>query len=540
MAVDKNGWLSVRRKRLAALLAIVVLIGLPIRVYLAARAAMISRDAAVFIWYAQGLANDPVAEMREQAQHPLYPAMVLAAHGVIDVFSAAVPGLFSDPVVSWQLSALAVTFAGGLVVIVAVYVLAAILFDRRVALIAAALAAAAAEFCQLSADGLTDMPHLSLYLLGLAAGIRGIDTRRQRWLFVAGLLSGLAYLIRPEGAEVAVATVGAALLARRWRARDRIVGVIAVCLAAAVVASPYMLVTGKLVQKKAIGRFLRSAKAPGTPVRALEGELATSDMVSDARPCAIAPYRAGVEGGIVDLARAGGRILENWARSLRVTFLLPAVLWLIRRRDLPAAPNGWRLVAAAAALHLWILIALIIRWDYWALFSLRHVMILAALTLPFSAAGVSVLLGAVTGRWRWGVAAILTVVMVAPTLPWLLETRHTDEAHLRRAGEWIRAHSDGPARVLTTRHRVAFYANGLHLRSPLEANVEVILAEVRARRPDYVVFDERRMLRASASFFDDLQRAIRPGESLKQVHLEAAHGTRGCERAIVYRYAGPP
>ena len=139
---------------------------------------MISRDGVTFIWYAQRLANGPIAQMRVQDQHPLYPVSVYAAHRVIDAVQNVFPDWLADPVVSWPAAAMAVTLAGGLLVVVAVSCLAAALFDRRVAILAALLAALTAEFCQLSADALSDMPHLALYLFALAAGIRGIGRAR--------------------------------------------------------------------------------------------------------------------------------------------------------------------------------------------------------------------------------------------------------------------------------------------------------------------------------------------------------------------------
>ena len=101
------------------------------------------------------------------------------------------------------------------------------------------------------------------------------------------------------------------------------------------------------------------------------------------------------------------------------------------------------MIAAVGLLHLIILVALIIRFDYWDLFSLRHVMVLAGLTLPFSAAGVVIILDAAKEQWRRGIALLLAVAMIAPTLPWLLETRHADRAYLRQAAKWIRTRRIG-------------------------------------------------------------------------------------------------
>jgi len=248
----------------------------------------------------------------------------------------------------------------------------------------------------------------------------------------------------------------------------------------------------------------------------------------------------GKAGGIGDVGRAMGRVVENWCRALRVTFLLPAVVWLVRRRQVRGEPHGLRLIAMAGSLHVVILVALLIRFDYWDLFSLRHVVVLAGLTLPFSAAGVAAILDAVRPRRQRGIVLLLAVGMIAPTLPWLLEARHADRAYLRRAGEWIRRQGNDAPRVLTTRHRVAFYANGIHVRSPLEPDAPWILDVARNEKADWIVFDERRMLSQCPSFFDDLEQAPLPGETLDRVYVDPPANHESVLRVIVYRYEPAP
>jgi hypothetical protein len=326
-------------------------------------------------------------------------------------------------------------------------------------------------------------------------------------------------------------------------------------LGAGLVAPPYMIVTGKLVQKKSVKQFFggndESARiggpgslipSPSYSTRPARAEARGSSLHAQCPPeksMMIAGAGLGLV-NVTDLARAVARIAENWFRSLRVTFLLPAILWLIRRRDVRGEPFGIRLIAAAAALHVLILVGLLVRFDYWDLFSLRHVTVLAGLSLPFSAAGVAAILNAVVRPRRRAVALTLAVTMIAPTLPWLLETRHADRAYLRRTGEWIRTQAGPAPRIMTTRHRVAFYANGIHVRSPLGADPEQILAQARSQEPDWLVFDQQRMLKAAPSFFEDLEQAVVPGEQLEPVHVESSPDRKGTNRAIVYRYRAPP
>jgi len=522
-----------RRGHLWVLLAIVVLIALPIRLYLAIDAAMLSRDCTVYIWYARHLADDPIAAMRSQSHHPLYPIMILAGHQIYEGLGALLPGLPTDPVLSWQATAMAVTFISGLAVVMAVYALACVLFDRRIGLIAALLAAVAAEFCQLSADGLTDMPFLTVFLFGTTACILGLRKQSYGFLAAAGCLSGLAYLIRPEGAEVAVCGFFAvACFASGWTWRKKLIGLAVISLSAIAIASPYMAVTGKLVQKKSIKQFIWEDEHcsffdKGQPLLA-----DTSGFIAASHEQAGRFFQ--------DIFRALGRIIENWGRSLRVTFLLPVIVWLIRRRDIAGNFQGHRLVLTIVTLHLLILIALIIRFDYWELFSLRHAMILAGLSLPYSAAGIAVILDAAESRRRIWVAIILAVVLIGPTLPWMLETRYAHNLYLRQAGEWIRQTSGSSTRVMTLLNRVVYYADGEIVWPPFTTDAEEIVREVRKKKPDWLVLDDRRMLKQSPTFFEDLKKALRPGESLTEVFATTGTGKRAHHRALVYQFEAAP
>jgi hypothetical protein len=194
---------------------------------------------------------------------------------------------------------------------------------------------------------------------------------------------------------------------------------------------------------------------------------------------------------------------------------------------------------AAGALHIFVLFALIRGFDYADQFSVRHTMILAGLTLPFAAAGLMALLDLLPARRR-AVAGLLIVlgVLVAPTTPWMFDPRNAADAHLRRAGEWIRAQQPAGAKVQTFHHPVAFYANGVHQWSPREGDATRILNEARAHRPDWLVFDLQRMLRSCPSFPADLDAAAQPGE-LELVAVQQHFAKGRLQRALVYRYHPP-
>jgi len=527
------------------LLLVTLCIGLPIRLVIISRSVMVSRDTVTFIWYAQAMADDPLAAMRQHDQHPLYPAMVLGAHRLIEMLPVLPASLRADPIRSWTTAAIGVSLLGGLAVIAAIYLLASRLFDPQTGLLAALLASAAAEFCQLSADGLTDMPHLAIYLTAVWAALRGFHTARPAWFLLVGLLGGAGYLMRPEGAEPAVVAV--ALLTMPYFCslgwRRRLAGIALVLAGSALVASPYMMVTGKLVQKKSIWKFLNAEPAASRDVTCSLARVDPLYLIGGScegqQSAALEADEAIQAGAVGDVPKALLLIGEKWVRSLRVTFLIPFIAWLWWRRRFPADRTGVRVVQAAAGLHLAIVIALIVQFDYWELFSLRHVLVLTGLALPFVAAGMIAILESLPER-RQGVAALLLGFgLIAPTLPWMFEVRHRQDAHFRSAAAWMRENTPQRPRVLTERFRMAFYADADYIPGPLTADVTGYLAQARHHKPDWIAFDERRILRESPTFFTDLEQSLVAGESLQLARIEINKLRGSTRRVLVYHYRPP-
>jgi hypothetical protein len=208
----------------------------------------------------------------------------------------------------------------------------------------------------------------------------------------------------------------------------------------------------------------------------------------------------------------------------------------------------WTILLAAGLLHTVVCILLIVAFDYWNLFSVRHVLVLTALTLPWTAAGLAGLVDLCSGAGRswltpgraWAVAA---VVVVGPTLPWLLRAPNTEYAYLRQAGEWIHANYTQPQCVMTDQWHVPFYARarfcqrydkGWTLRWPGTADAAELMSWVRRERPTLVVLEESRLLKENSRFFEDLQgQAIAPGV-LRLVHSVSVPDPKRPKRALIY------
>src|SRR5262249_42248803 len=143
--------------------------------------------------------------LRTFDQHPGYPAAIW-------LFSAPVrAGAGGITPASMQLSAQLVSAFAALLLLVPMFYLGKAMWDARVGFGGALLY----EFLPISGHHLSDGMSESLFVLwvacGLLCGVWAMQSGRLRWFVACGVMTGLAYLTRPEGAIVLAAT-GLALL----------------------------------------------------------------------------------------------------------------------------------------------------------------------------------------------------------------------------------------------------------------------------------------------------------------------------------------
>ena len=240
-------------------LVLIVLAAVGLRGWKVFAADAVSRDGTKYCRIAQALADDPLDTMRAEAYPPGYPAAILAVHDVLRL---------PETPAGWAAAGIGISFVASLGVVVAVFWLGRLAYDTGAGLLAAAFAALLPALIDIGADAISDALHLMLYLWALGCLVTGVRRtmdpappaagRAFVWLAGSGTLSGLAYLVRPEGGGIALGglIVYAALAVRQRRlARHAVAG--AVLLAAFLLpAGPYMVITGELIHKKPILRRL--------------------------------------------------------------------------------------------------------------------------------------------------------------------------------------------------------------------------------------------------------------------------------------------
>ena len=509
----QDGW------RLALLLAAAaVLRGVAWR-----QTAVIFNDGPVFLGMAEAILEGRWDEIFAHPYHPLYPALVaLVSLASIELESAAV----------------AVSIAGGLLSIVAIFLFVRRAFDRELAWLAAWTVALHPWAVDFSSDVMSDGLYGGFYLMGFAALAALVDRPRLPLALACGAAAGLAYLVRPEGVGLLVSAVvlfGVRAIDRpESRGRSLACG-LAVGIAAMAVMAPLLLSvaeqTGEiaLTQKKSLlelatgeARVERPTTAPRAPQiveqRSRSGEARRIPLpISSERADgggAVTPPRT-LLGVLEAISRAGRTSLA--ALRYEIALMVLIGLWSIRSRL--QRLREWT-VAVPTALYMSVLVLLVWGAGYVAR---RHA--LAALlplvgyavvgwrALHFAfidslvARGLASAAGLKSPRFVcFGLALLLCVVWG----PRDLRARRDERVAVRAAAEWLADRGGAGSRVAAQKLRVAYYARADYVPLP-SGNFGSIEAILRAQDVDWVVIDADR-------FDDHSGLAEGAGSWLRTVH----------------------
>lgn len=523
------------RERWALLLILAAAIA--IRLGSAAALPCISRDGVFFVEFARQIAADPVAAMRGQTKQPGYSLLLLAtdaalggADGVLrDGIMPGENGRFgllgfglSDSelnaaaqcAVVWERCGQAISIFGGIAGVGLLFLVTRRLFDGKTGLIAAGLAAVWPQHVELSADVLSDAPHLALYLGCLLLGLRALRTTaggRGRlgggnalpsddvskvsavgpaWGFLCGICGGAAYWLRQEALGIIAACVICLLWSGWRRLRDtsssnnespiRKTALAAASIVAGFVVSvaPYSLIVGRVMPNKSLDDLLFGPDEPASAQRPF-------DPFAGHTVRAPEPSRAGP----VTWWDGPGRMAAGWARSggyVLSTFALLGFFW---RRSRSSDPAARQLVVAAAVLQL---SAAELRGLSYGVISDRYILVPAALCIPWSATGMRSLaewiaewIGAAsTRKGNVRIFTVVAAVAVGLMAYRVVRTHRGGHFSLREAGTWLAAHAEPTDVLLAPRQLgpLSFYA-GTRRWWPAGDSIEALRREVGIAAP---------------------------------------------------------
>lgn len=433
--------------RHVAYLAVLILIAGSIRFWLMAHTAVAARDSIGFIRYALELESKPWSEvLRGTEQHPGYPASILLVSWPVRHWMSGI-----NPR-SMQMSAQLATTLAAILLVFPLYFLGCELYGPKIAFWGAALFQVLPAAARATADGLSEGVYFLFAVTALWLAARALRKNSLLDFVLCGLAGGLAYLTRPEGALVIVAT-GLVLLAlqavpsmRRTWPRVLASGC-CLGLAALVAGSPYYLATGKFTNKPSVHDTIKGK---------LNGRSPTGEVGFQSAPAA-PPIQSGPttatagpllaiyappdlrDRKVWGLKAVGVEVFQAYGYFLGIPLLLG--VWCFRKALL-ACPGAWVLATLCLlqALVLWRL-AMVMGYV-----SERHVLMLVLGGVFTIAAGLDWLgeklaaspLNFLHVKW------LATVFLLVTTFCWLpstLKPLHANRAGHKAAGTWLASHS---------------------------------------------------------------------------------------------------
>jgi 4-amino-4-deoxy-L-arabinose transferase-like glycosyltransferase len=409
---------------------------------------------------ADGVVYVMIARQFQESGSPFHPLF----HPLYPICISLVQPLVGD----WETAGRLVSAVFGSLVILPAFALARAVVGRQAAILAVTLIAAHPLLVRSSTAVLCEATYTFLLVTGVLAARRALTAGPGVLLTLAGVLFGLAYLVRPEGAGYLVAMIAVAifLIARGHRRAGELLPWLGGAVVAFVgLAAPYVWYLtdslGRLTISGKIGHNLNLSLGVATepspmPVRVVENAFLFEKY------------------GLPELLP-----------GLLMLLVLPGVLaraktpgWLARDGVLLAAALP---PFASLAFHV----------------ESRIFLPILPFILPFVAVGV--LWSVVTvldARRAWGWSVLVVVVLVLGLIPWALRPivrPDAGAARYREAARWIADTQPRDTVLLDRNPFIGFYSQRRHEPLPRVGPNELVAA-ARHAGARLVVLDSRELL----------------------------------------------
>ena len=478
-------------------LSALFVVALLVRIAVVFRTDTIFNDGPQFLRLAEAMHRGQWLTALADDYHPLYPFLIHLAHSLFELVG----------IESWETAAVACSVLAGALAVVPLYLFIRAAFDVHAARIAC-LALAVHPYAARFAGGVqSDAPYLLLFLSAVACLYAATRSGRADLAFAVGILSGLSYLVRPEGIGVAVVACwlcATAVWRRRWRVANAVEWLASLGMGAGLCVAPYLavirLISGRwsVSQKKSIFVLLGFGESGGSSASEWSlwsiGLIAFGIAVALGASALAVRKRRRIADAYVQMlsdARTRARIAAGfslafvlgvgsiWPDELLefgatlISTLRPELLLLVALGVAACMRNqpGERAAFLAPILILYavVLFGLLLHYGY---LTRRHALPPLVLVLGYAGVGVQVLsegLRSAANRrrrrpdlsgWptvRW--SQLVVVLMVAIALPKTLNDFRAEERAARLAAEWVREQTPRNARIATVRSKLGYYAN---------------------------------------------------------------------------------
>lgn len=438
------------------LLIVLLLLAAGARAWLIDHTEVAARDSIGFIRYVLQLeARSWPDVIHDSSQHPGYPLCLMVVSWPVRYFLGATDSY------AMTLSAQLTSALAGVLLVIPMFYLGKEVFGRTAGFWGAALFQCLPVSGRILSDGLSEATFLLFAASAMVLGVRALRRNTPLSYALCGLFVGLSYLTRPEGVLVA-AVVGLILLARQvtsvWRQPwSRVVACGAsLVVTAAVIGSPYFLVTGRFTNKPTGQELLKT--------------IVWQEEVPENRT-QIVPAHGPVLASILAVwsldYQKGSALWGLWAVVFEAIKAYYYLLWLPGLFGMWWYRDRFRITPGSWVLLLTCVLQLLLVWRLAVVggyVSERH-LLLVVLSGSFAVvaglAEIGSMLGArlATGR-RWTPVLLLSVVTLCGLIS-SMRPMHINRAGFRQAGLWLFDHSTPADPILDPFCWTHYYAGRL-------------------------------------------------------------------------------
>lgn len=426
---------------LVVLWILTILIG----AYLILTTVLIAKDGTVHIEYAKQLQTEPIETLKHHYSQPGYPSLILGTFALLRTIG------LPPELQTWIFSAQASALLCRLLTITLLYFMGRQFVGPRCSFWGILVLLLLPDPAKYGSDALSEWPHLLCVTFGLYLLIVHAQTPRIVLIFLVGIAAGLAYLVRPEGAQLLI--YGAAWLGLvmikplSGQSRKKcVISLGLLVLGFAITVVPYMRLTGYVFPEK---RLIPLASVPDRT----DNPQTASDTICTA---SLLPQKA---------EKATAAIASSVCELL-LYYFLPA--WLVgccQGLVTKGKPHLRFLIAFFALLNIAVLL-----WQFWnySTISKRYALPLIAVTSLYIPIGIVTisqgfsrfftkpLLGVDTSVRKWFV--LFVVVGAVICTPKLLTPLHAGREPYKQLAGWLRNNTAEEGKLLVPDIRISFYA----------------------------------------------------------------------------------
>lgn len=479
---------------------------------------------------------------------PLYPALM---------------GLVSLAIEDYELAGRIVSVSLGSLLIVPVFMLCSRVYSRKVAFLTSVLIIFYPTLADYSVQVSTESSFAFFLQFFFLVTILAFKTHRWIFFFIAGILLGLSYLIRPESLGYLPYTVVAYSLVFRFFERTvskaRVAANTGFFVGAAVlVMLPYMIFVGGMSGKTQyqLAVYGESTLRSDFSRAVDEAHERYSKAEAPSLPAEFSkhpnlPQKVSLRLRLRTILFGEPRKLYFFSKNTISYTIKMSKRWimnlhLVQKYVVPGLFPPLILVLVTLGL-----IRMKGRWEekylsllwlpYLAVFfflvDIRFFLPLVPVALVFAARGIEVVQDAFSNRFGFAKSPIfqslLPIIVVAGLLPYTLRPLyHPDESITHReAGEWLREHVQTPMRIMDRKPWVAFYARAEHVRLPV-GEWDEIARYARTQGVTHLIIDNKMI----AQVRQELLFLVRGDNLPNELRLVKQFQSPGTAKVLVYEF----